>query len=423
MLEAVDHNYQEDQTRPNKDCAKASRFYITMSSSHIIGYVDPLVASAGSQLAVKVSCSKATYTSDVLRLGPSFDHPDAPPISNQLIDAIPHGVHQGKLQFSRPGSFARIEFWEGSSLQDADSLSIRFWCQATLPKEAGHEQFLFSSVDHNTSSGFACLLDDASNLCIRVGGRSKIQESRFSAKLVRHQWYNLHITIDCSSRKIKLRAQTKRKDIGESSVLLEEEQKLNEAPELTSDKPLTIASDSLDCQLFNSPVQSASFNGKIEDFKLERISSGSSDILLHIDFSVLISTDQIQDISSNNHRGELINAPARAVTGHDWDASQNDWTHASYGYSAIHFHDDDLDDAAWETDFELCLTEELKSGCYGVLIDDGSSSDIIPFFVRPDPNALEAPSVALIIPTFTYAGKQLHLNKNRTQFLIFSVRE
>ena len=44
--------------------------------------------------------------------------------------------------------------------------------------------------------------------------------------------------------------------------------------------------------------------------------------------------------------GTLINAAVRAVTSHNWDASSTDWTRASYGYGAIHFHDDDLDDAA-----------------------------------------------------------------------------
>jgi hypothetical protein len=34
---------------------------------------------------------------------------------------------------------------------------------------------------------------------------------------------------------------------------------------------------------------------------------------------------------------------SRAVKGFDWDGTQPDWTKASYGYGAIHFHEDDLD--------------------------------------------------------------------------------
>ena len=373
-----------------------------MSRFHIIGYVDPLVVSAGAQLAVKVSCKEATYSSKVLRLGPAGDHPDAPPVGHRVIEAIPQGIHKGRLQFSRPGSYARINSWNGSSLRDADSLSIKFWCQATLPGDAGHEQFLFSSFDDGLSNGFACLLDEASNLCIRVGGSAEIQETKFVAKLVRYQWYNMQITIDCLARKVKLKAQAKGKDIGESSVSLEEEHGLPESPKLASDEPLIIASDSRDCRPSSFPVKSGSFNGKIDGFKLEAISAGRTNVLLDFDFSILMTTDEIRDISKNHCHGELVHAPARAVTSYDWDASQNNWTCASYGYGALHFHDDDLDDAAWETSFELRLPTELKSGCYGVLVDDGKSTDIIPFLVRPSSNASNVPPVAVIMPTHIY---------------------
>ncbi len=61
-----------------------------------------------------------------------------------------------------------------------------------------------------------------------------------------------------------------------------------------------------------------------------------------------------------------------------------------------------LDDVTWETDFELRIPTELKSGCYGVLVDDGKSTDIIPFLVRPSSNASNVPPVAVIMPTHIY---------------------
>ncbi len=74
-----------------------------MSRFHIIGYVDPVEVSAGAQLAVKVSCNEATYSSKVHRLGPAVDHADAPPVGHQVIEAIPQDIHE-RLQFSRSGS-------------------------------------------------------------------------------------------------------------------------------------------------------------------------------------------------------------------------------------------------------------------------------------------------------------------------------
>ena len=376
------------------------------STPHIIGYVDPLVISAGHRIAVKVSCGRHNFKSQVLRLGPGFNHPDAPPVKHQPVDSIPPNVHPGRLQFSRPGSFARISSWKGSSLDDVDSLSIRFWCQATLPEGAGHDQFLFSSID--SASGFACLLHEAGNLRILVGGSTKTHELNFSTKLQRHQWYQMHFTFNLQDRNIKLRAQTKGKDIGEASIFHEEEQEIPEHTQIASKEPLTIAGDSRKTQLSNVPIKSSSFNGKIDGFTLATTSNKKENILLDFNFSLRMSTDQIEDISGYKCHGELVNAPARAVTGHNWDASQNDWTRASYGYGAIHFHDDDLDDAGWGTDFELEIPSGLKSGCYGVLVDDEHSSDIVPFFIRPDPKAVKVPAVALIFPTFTYTGKPLY---------------
>ena len=376
-----------------------------MSSSSIIGYVDPLIVSPGASLAVKISCHQLTFSSKTLRLLAGFDHPDAPPVAHQLIESIPQQSHQGKPQFSQTGSFIRIPSWGGTTLSDVDSLSISFWCQATLPEGADHEQFLFSSFDGATLTGFACFLDESGNFTARIGGPGKTQEVSFSIKLSRNQWYHVNFAISRLTRKVQLRARAKCAEIGTASLLFKQEETLDEVPLIASSKPLVIASDSIDTTVSQHPRRSATFNGKIDGFNLETVSNGRVETMLDYDFSLDISSDKVHDVSGKHHHGTLINAPARAVTSHNWDASHNDWTRASYGYSAIHFHDDDLDDAAWETSFELQIPPSLRSGCYGVHVDDGITRDIIPFFVRPDMKTVKAPLVALIMPTFTYMGK------------------
>ena len=375
-----------------------------MACSNIIGYVDPLISYPGDKIAVKVSCSRDTFTSKVFRLGAGYNHENAPPVSHQVVGIIPQQTHQGKPQFSRIGSFARVKSWKGSILDHVECISISLWCQATLPMGAKHEQFLFSSLDTVDSTGFECFLAESGNLIFRVGGPSTVQEVGLATKLIRNQWFHLHISIEPLSGIVRLKAKAKARDIGELSALQEEEHHLSQAVRIASKRPLIIAGDSQGCEPSIRPTTSSSFNGKIEAFKLEIISKECLDTLLDFDFSLDIPTDRIRD-KGMKHHGELINAPSRAVTGHDWDASQSDWTQASYGYGAIHFHDDDLDDAFWHTSFELEIPKDLQSGCYGVLVDDGKSTDFIPFFVRPDPNARRFPAVAVIIPTFTYAGE------------------
>ena len=376
-----------------------------MSSSSIIGYVDPLIVSPGACVAVKISCHQPTFSSKILRLLAGFDHPDAPPVAHQLIQSIPQQSHQGNPQFSRTGSFIHITSWGGTTLSDIDSLSIRFWCQATLPEGTDHEQFLFSSFDDSASTGFACFLDEIGDVRARIGGPEKTQEVSFSIKLSRHQWYHVTFAINRLTRKVQLRAQAKTAGIGEAPLSFEQEKALAEVAQIASLKPLVIASDSIDNIVAQHPRRSATFNGKIDGFTLETILDGMIETMLDFDFFLDISSDKVHDVSGKHRHGTLMNAPARAVTSHDWDAGHNDWTRASYGYGAIHFHDDDLDDAAWETSFEVQIPPSLRSGCYGVHVDDGVTRDIIPFFVRPDMNTGKAPPVALIMPTFTYMGK------------------
>ncbi|KAI4277269.1 MAG: hypothetical protein LQ337_001916 [Flavoplaca oasis] len=392
-----------------------------MSQDNIIGYVDPLITSPGAKPAVKVSCSRRdTFTSQVYRLGAGFNHPDGPPVSHRPVEAIPQQTHQGRPQFSRIGSFARIPSWGGILLERADSVSISFWCQPTLLQGAKHNQFLFSSTDNSQQTGFECFLDQAGVLRLRTGVPNGMQEVILSANLLRYRWYHLLFSMRSSSGTLTLNSKAKARDIGEPGELFEERHSLEQPLRIASHVPLTIGSDSHGCRPSTKPIDSGSFNGKIEGFRIEtRSSAGHIDTLLDMDFSLDIPTDKIQDVSGNEHHGELINGPSRAVTGHDWHASQTGWTNASYGYGAIHFHDDDLDDAQWETTFQLDVPKDVLSGCYGILVDDGVSTDFIPFFIRPDPNASRTPSVALIIPTLTYAAyanEHLHDESREVHF-------
>ena len=380
--------------------------FFTMSTSSIIGYVDPLIVSAGDRVAVKTSCSQPTFTSKLLRILAGHEHPDAPPVAHEAIENIPEQSHQGKLQFSRTGSYICIPSWGHENLGDVNCLSISFWCQATLPQGADHKQFLFSSIDDDNNRGVGCYIDESGGLRVITGRSSKANEISFSVHFTRHQWYHVNISIDRTERKVELIAHSMSADIGQADIIFHQKGVLTQIPPFSSGKPLIIASDSRDINVAGYPVKSGTFNGKIDGFKIETtLRSSMVETLLNLDFSLDIPTDQVRDVSGHNHHGILTNAPARAVTGHDWDASQNDWTRASYGYGAIHFHDDDLDDARWETSFDLQIPPDMRSGCYGVHVDDGVTEDIIPVFVRPDPWARKPPPVALIMPTFAYIGE------------------
>jgi hypothetical protein len=96
------------------------------------------------------------------------------------------------------------------------------------------------------------------------------------------------------------------------------------------------------------------FNGRLDSPSIATTGT-SPTTLVKFDFSRDMSSDFVIDISGQGHNGKLINAPTRAVKGHDWNGTANDWTKEKYGYGAIHFHDDGLDDAEWETDVTITI--------------------------------------------------------------------
>ncbi|KAL8966201.1 MAG: hypothetical protein Q9183_003477 [Haloplaca sp. 2 TL-2023] len=374
-----------------------------MECSDIVGYVDPLNVSPGAKAAVKVSCSRDTFTSKVFRLGSGYSHPDAPPVSHKVVDAFPQQTHRGTPQFSRIGSSVRIDSWNEPDLDEVDILYISFSCQPTLPSGSGHEQYLFSSFDDINLIGFQGLLAEDGSLLVRVAGPTELQEVRFSLEFVRHQWYKLMFSIEFDPPNVRLQSWAKGRDIGELVQPAQEEHRLNHEPRISSALPMAIASDSRPDKPLTKSEKSVSFNGKIERFLIETQLDGTVSTILALDFSHGIPTDEIRDVDGKLC-GKTINGPSRAVTSGHWNGSKSDWTTYKEGYRAIHFHDDDLDDVNWETSFELDMPKDLRSGCYAVFVDDGQTTDWIPFFVKPDPRAVKVPPVALIIPTFTYTA-------------------
>ena len=99
---------------------------------------------------------------------------------------------------------------------------------------------------------------------------------------------------------------------------------------------------------------------------------------------------------------DLINAPTRAVTGALWDASEMNWRHKPAHYGAIAFHQDEIYDFKWDTDFSFVIPADLPSGVYVMRISCGAEYDAMPFFVCPELGKPRA-KLCVLVSTFTYA--------------------
>lgn len=160
-------------------------------------------------------------------------------------------------------------------------------------------------------------------------------------------------------------------------------------------------------QVYNGKLESvAIFNSALTATQLANVRSGSPDdagvdAFAFWDFSAGIEGATVSDTGANGFTGRAINMPMRAVVGHNWNGEEICHKHAPHQYAAIHFHDDDLEDAGWETDFTWNIPSGLRSGVYAARLTGETYEDHIVFAVRPDGFG-EPADVVLLLPTMTY---------------------
>ena len=119
------------------------------------------------------------------------------------------------------------------------------------------------------------------------------------------------------------------------------------------------------------------------------------------DFSRDISSQRVWNCAAAELHGTTVNLPARAMKGHNWSGRWMDWRQRSKEYGAIHFHDDDLYDAGWQSDFTLMIPEGLRSGVYAAKLAQGNEQEYVPFYVRPRRGTRGA-DLCFLAPTSSY---------------------
>lgn len=312
------------------------------------------------------------------------------------VSAIPSGTCQGRFQQAHPGSYAVIED-SGLEVGD-DGLDISFYLQPTL-LNAGHDQTVISLADVELPKGVTILIGKDGLLRVRVGDGEFWHETIVDHLLFRQQWIKVNVRVH--KKAVNLTIDPILRLGQKKGVFFEHQAQVSEAVAFSNSLRLTIAAT----QPREGVKATDFFNGRVEGVRLSALRTDVPHLIVDLDFSRKISTDEAIDVSGHGRHGVLINAPSRAVTGHDWDGSETDWTKATYGYGAIHFHEDDLDDARWATDFTIRIPAEARSGAYAVEVlstEDRSVGDNIVFFVRPSPSSTAG--LALVLSTFTYTA-------------------
>ena len=348
----------------------------------LVGYADRLSGRPGDVIQFKVSSQLSDdYEARLVRVISADPNPDGPGMIEEEVVSSLTGRYPSRAQAFYPGSYARIEGRLPPLGEQGLTLEALVW--PTLVN--GEDQVIISVGE--------MVMAVASDGVLVGQYGSQLVSIDMPLKL-RH-WYLVRLSINPASQQLTLTQQ----EISPAGPVAEplSVSASVEGDIANVDREVTIAASVTEGQA------SCFFNGKIEAPTIyQSAEPDAAAIAARWDFSKDIETTKIRDVGPMGLDGVLVNLPARGMTGSVWDGSEMCWRHAPEHYGAIHFHEDDIYDFGWETDFSFKIPEDLPSGVYAARLTAGDHWDAIPFFVCP-PKGKRTADLCVLASTFTYS--------------------
>jgi N,N-dimethylformamidase len=385
----------------------------------IIGYADRISARPGETIRFMVSCTKeAVYRAQLVRVVCGDCNPKGPGLKLPAVDSSINGTYEGRNQPINAGSYVFVPAAAPFGCLSGFTVQAMIW--PTTPHLG--EQVLLSCWSAGRSAGFELIIDADGAVALRVGdGTGRIETISTDQPLSERAWYFVCARLDSATKRVTVH---QRRQVAYAGLETEAtaERTIGFVP-AADEVPLLMAARLAGNDVRGRRRTEAHFNGRIDSPRLSgRALPLDEALALHLrplperlladlvgawDFSLEIPTLHVVDISSNSLHGETVNLPARAMTGYNWSGAEMNWRAASHEYGAIHFHDDDIYDAGWDSDFALLVPESLRSGSYAVRVNTNEDEDYVPFFVRR-PTGKPSGKILYLAQTATYLAYANH---------------
>lgn len=342
----------------------------TRENPPLLGYSDQLSARPGDTVSFKVSsASAAPFTARLYRSISADPNPAGQGIVEE--DASAYFKARTVPSVDRP-FFAGSYGIAGSeiALPSNAAVTISAIIFPTLSSDTRQTILSVGALDFH--------IDPVGAVSLSVGGQSVSADMPLKLR----QWHRIEARMQAGAVTI---TQT---TLGRN----------NDAPVLTTgalDRPAVLKGRPVIAAKIDDDRANCHFNGKIEAPSIQ------------IDDELLCAWDFSKNISSTTALATigpdlgLVNFPTRAVTSSAWDASEMNWTHKPEHYAAIHFHQNDIYDFEWDTDFTFTIPEGMPSGVYVMRLDCEGHQDAVPFFVCP-PLGQRTADLCVLVSTFTY---------------------
>ncbi|MBI5615484.1 MAG: N,N-dimethylformamidase [Gammaproteobacteria bacterium] len=415
----------------------------------ITGYSDKYSAHPGDSVRFYVNSEKnEEFEATIVRLIHGDTNPEGPGFKEEVLKTKCSGRYPGRNQRIHGGSYIVIP---DDARMHCASFTLQAFIFPTTPDKG--RQGLVTKWLEGRNKGYGLFIDENGCLAVNIGDtKGKVTTLSSGKKLLRKVWYLAAASYDAASGALTLYQEpvVTSANGGLGMALLHPASdttaivkgKCANGPAATA-APLLMAAATAQAASgrhicgahyreattpVELPRQTLTYNGKIDrprlsaralsKHEIEALARGFKSCPADLRAAVVgawdfqanitkhIASCQIIDTSPNLLHGFAINLPARGMTGFNWSGDEIVYHHAPDEYGAIHFHDDDVDDARWDCDFTLEIPMNLKSGVYAARLRIGGEStpateDYVPFFVRP-PRGTTTAKIALIIPTNSY---------------------
>ena len=371
----------------------------------ITAYADRYSVAPGQTIAFKVSSAASEdYEARLVRVISGDPNPDGPGMREEPVDAAFAGRYPSRVQPIHSGSSARVANTEPLDALGSFTVTAIIW--PTLPALA-RRQGLVSRVNGATGAGFTLEIDDEGSLAATVSDGTGTTSTSIGKELRARAWYRVFLSYDADKGELALGQQP-----FAPAMMVDDSGVVTAAAAFggscagSGDLLFAARAGLPPCDHYNGKLEAPRVLAAALDadaaFRAAGEAPGSGEAVVAAwDFSREMSSKRIIDAGPHAMHGETVNLPTRAMKGSRWTGEEMCWRHAPEHYGAIHFHDDDLYDCGWETDFTFEVPEDFKSGVYAVRLRAGEDEDMVPFFVRAAPGRPQS-SACVLIPTFTY---------------------
>ncbi len=388
----------------------------------LYGYASTFSVAAGEAISFHVSAENLeTFDAHVVRLRHGIDVAGGPGFAEDEVTADINGQYAGRHHEPWIGSY--VEVTDSSLLQRPSSIAVAMSLYPTLLDR--DSQTVIGSWDVQSGTGFALTVEHG-RLVLHIGDGSSSSRVTLQEPLHEFRWYHVSAGFDLDAgmawvEQVPARVLNDRICSLAAAIDGERVDKKVDLTQVSYCAPFRIGAASRWSAQKWWPT--GLFNGKIGNPRVYPSCAQQASIAAW-DFAISDRPNgallrHVRETSDNGLHGIAINAPTRGVTGVEWSGA-DDYRSAPAQFGAIHFHEDDLEDAGWPVTAEWCVPAETPSGVFALRLRGPDYEEHIPFVVRPGRNQPRA-QVALLLPSgsyLAYANDRLPLDAAGAELLI-----